>query len=84
MRNVYLFDYDFIGLSETWLSPNVNTSELGLSGYSTYRCDRNQITSNRSRGGGVLLSINNKFHSFILVYYLYLPAQLNTYLSLLK
>jgi hypothetical protein len=41
-------------------------SELGLSGYSTYRCDRNQITSNRSRGGGVLFSINNKFHSRLL------------------
>jgi hypothetical protein len=66
MRNVYLSDYDFIGLSETWLSPNINTSELGLSGYSTYRCDRNQITSNRSRGGGVLLSINNRFHSRLL------------------
>jgi len=31
MRNVYLSEYDFIGLSQTWLSPNVNTSELGLS-----------------------------------------------------
>lgn len=66
MRNVYLSDYDFIGLSETWLSPKVNTSELGLSNYITYRYDRKQYTNNRSRGGGVLLSINNKFHSRLL------------------
>jgi len=67
MRNVYLSDYDFIGLSKTWLSPNFNTSELGLKNYNTYRCDRNQNTSNRSRGRSVFLAINNKFHSRLLL-----------------
>lgn len=66
MRNVYLCDYDIIALSETWLSSNVNTSELGLLNYVTYRSDRNPITSNCSRGGGVSLSINNKYHSRLL------------------
>jgi hypothetical protein len=41
-------------------------SELGLSGYNISRCDRNQNINNRSRGGGVLLAINNKFHSRLL------------------
>lgn len=68
MRNVYLSDYDFVGLSETWLSPNFNTPELSLSNYNTYRCDRNQNISNRSIDGGVLLSIiiNKIFHSRLL------------------
>lgn len=66
MRNVYLCDYDIIALSETWLSSKVNTSELGLLNYVTYRSDRNSYISNCSRGGGVLLSINNKYHSRVL------------------
>lgn len=66
MRNTCLSDFDFIGLSETWLSPNVNTSELGLTNYITYRCDRNPITSNNFRGGGVLLAINITFQSRLL------------------
>jgi len=66
MCNVYLCDYDIIALSETWLSSNINTSELGLLNYVTYRSDRNPITSNCSRGGGVSLSILNKYHSRLL------------------
>lgn len=66
MQNVCLSDFDFIGLSETWLSSNVISSELGLHNYITYRCDRNQNTSIHSRGGGVLLAVKNKFHSRLL------------------
>lgn len=66
MCNVYLCDYDIIALSETWLSSNFSTSELGLLNYVTYRSDRNPITSNCSRGGVVSLSILNKYHSRLL------------------
>lgn len=41
----------------------MSPSELGFNNYTTYRCDRNSNTSNCSRGGGVLLSVNNKYYS---------------------
>jgi hypothetical protein len=63
MRNVCLSEYDFISLSETWLLPNVTTSELVFNNYTTHRHDRNSNTSNWSRDGGVLLSVNNKYCS---------------------
>lgn len=66
MRNVCLSEYDIISLSETWLSPNVTSSELVFNNYTTYRHDRNSNTSNCSRGGGVLLSVNNKYCSRVL------------------
>lgn len=49
--------------TETWLHNNVNSSELGLSDYSVYRCDRSIVTSSLSRGGGVLIAVNNKYIS---------------------
>lgn len=66
MRNICLSNYDFIGLYETWLSPNVDSSKLGLLNYVTYHCDHNTNTSSRARGGGVLLSVNNKYLSHVL------------------
>jgi hypothetical protein len=66
MRNVCLSEYDIIGISETWLTPNVITSELGFNNSNTYCYDRNSNTSNCSRGGGVLLYLNNKYYSRML------------------
>jgi hypothetical protein len=65
-RNVCLNDFDFISLSETWLLPNIKTAELGLDNYNTYRYDRNSQTNDCSRGGGVLIAINNKYYSRML------------------
>jgi len=62
---VCIIDFDFISLSETWLSPNINIVELGLDNY-TYRYDRNSLTSNCLRCGGVLTAINNRFYSRML------------------
>jgi hypothetical protein len=47
----------FICLSETWLCDSFYDSELGLSNYIIFRCDRNSLTSNFCRGGGVLIAI---------------------------
>lgn len=54
--NVYAF-------TETWLSKNVNNSELGLKEYNIFRCDRNTHNSNLTRGGGVLIAVDNKLPS---------------------
>lgn len=63
VRNVSLFDYDIIVLSETWLRQEVNDSELGLlPNYSIFRCDRCSVIENDIRGGGVLIAIKNHYH----------------------
>lgn len=56
-------------MSETWLCDSISDSELGLSNYTVYRCDRNVSTSNLSRGGGVLIAIRNNIPSSILTTY---------------
>lgn len=61
--NVACVNYVFIVLTETWLIDSISDSELGLPNYNIYRCDRNNITSNCSRGGGVLIAIRKDFSS---------------------
>jgi len=41
MHNVCSSNYDFIGLCEIWLPPNVITAKLGLLNYTIYHCGRN-------------------------------------------
>lgn len=52
-------NYDFICLSETWLSTNVFDVELGFINYNIYRNDRN-LSFGKTRGGGVLIAIKKK------------------------
>jgi len=54
--NVYAF-------TETWLSKNVNSSELGFNEYNIFRCDRNTYSSNLTTGGGVLIAVDKKLYS---------------------
>jgi len=44
-------------LTETWLTENFLTCELGLYDYNVYRCDRCHLTSACTRGGGVLIGV---------------------------
>ena len=44
-----------IAMSETWLDPSIQDSEVDIEGYSVIRKDRNR------KGGGVCIYINNKF-----------------------
>ncbi|KAL1377195.1 hypothetical protein pipiens_016434, partial [Culex pipiens pipiens] len=55
-------DYDVIALSETWLQDDIVDAELS-SNYNLFRQDRNELTSDRSRGGGVLIAVK-KAHDF--------------------
>lgn len=52
-------DYPVIALTETWLNSSVNNSELFPGNYNVLRCDRDESSSGMSRGGGVVLAINN-------------------------
>ena len=48
-------DYDILAISETWLTANVPTRLLTVSGYQLHRCDRPR-TSRLAKGhGGVAL-----------------------------
>lgn len=55
--------YDIIILTETWLSPDISDSELGLDYFTIYRLDRNFINSSHSRGGGVLIAVKSAITS---------------------
>lgn len=49
-------DYDIIALSETWLQDDIVDAELS-SNYKLFRQNRNALTSDRRRGGGVLIAV---------------------------
>lgn len=53
-------DYDVLLLSETWLRPDIENAEFA-SEYTVFRCDRSELTSEFSRGGGVLIAVSNRF-----------------------
>jgi hypothetical protein len=65
--NTSCFNYVFISLTETWLTNNFHTSELGLSNYNIFRCDRSPKTSSCNRGGGVLVAVRKDIASFPLM-----------------
>lgn len=48
---------------ETWLSNDVNNSEIFNNSYNVFRCDRDFILTNKSRGGGVLLAVKYNIES---------------------
>lgn len=52
-----------MALTETWLNSSVFTSEVVNNQYITYRADRDLCATNKSRGGGVLLSVHQRFKS---------------------
>jgi hypothetical protein len=68
--NVAVFDYVVICFTETWLCDSFYDSELGLTNYIIYRCDRNSLKSNFSRGGGALIAIRSDIVSNLI----YTPA----------
>jgi hypothetical protein len=53
--------YDVIIISETWLDSCITDVSLGLNNYSVYRHDRSVKTSDKSRGGGVLIAVKRTF-----------------------
>lgn len=60
--NSYLIsaNFDIIALQETWLDDTVNSNEITMNtDYNAIRFDRCQSLNSRTRGGGVLLLIEN-------------------------
>lgn len=54
--------YDVLIFTLTWLSDNIMSTELGFHNYDIYRLDRTVQTSLLSRGGGVLIAVQNNLH----------------------
>ena len=54
------FDFDIIGVNETWLDESINSSEIEIANYSIIRKDRNRF------GGGVCLFIKDSIQYNIL------------------
>lgn len=54
---------DIIAVTETWLHPEINDSEIFPDFYNVYRADRNFECVDAVRGGGVLLAVDNKIKS---------------------
>lgn len=65
-NNVLSSNYHVIILTETWLTDEISNAEFMLTNYQIYRCDRSQITSNCSRGGGVLIGVYTSIKSDII------------------
>ncbi|XP_053699397.1 zinc finger protein 62-like [Sabethes cyaneus] len=51
-------EYDIIVFTETWLRTDIGSHEISPA-YAIFRCDRSELTSNHSRGGGVYLPPNS-------------------------
>jgi hypothetical protein len=46
-------------LTETWLNYIIFSQNLFPATYSVFRADRDYLTSNTTRGGGVLIAVSN-------------------------
>jgi len=53
-------DADFIVLSETWPSKAIPNSDINISRFSLFRCDR------LKKGGGIVIYVRNKFHTRVI------------------
>ncbi|XP_046666391.1 uncharacterized protein LOC124358142 [Homalodisca vitripennis] len=51
--------YDIVVLTETNLSDDISSAELGLSNFKVFRSDRSSASSSKSSGGGVLVAVKN-------------------------
>src|SRR2546425_11880170 len=49
--------FDIVGITETWLYPEISDSEMSIDGYFLLRNDRND--AEKHRGGGVALYVHN-------------------------
>lgn len=50
-------------LCETWLTSEISNSEYFNDSYVIYRCDRSNLTSDKTRGGGVIIAIHTSLKS---------------------
>lgn len=52
-----------IFITESWLTDDYSSCEIRFHNFETYRLDRNVITSNKSRGGGVMILVHSRLMS---------------------
>lgn len=57
-------DYDILVFTETWLSLDIVDSEIVSPNYSNFRRDLSNVTSEKSRGGGVCVIVKNELYAF--------------------
>lgn len=62
-KSILSHSYPIIVLSETWLSEDIYSNEVVDGRYVVYRNDRNQQSSSKSRGGGVLIAVDKRLNS---------------------
>ena len=58
-----LYDLDIVGVTESWMTAQMQDSEVQIGGFTLYRKDRGEIRD--SRGGGVLLFVKDSIDSAI-------------------
>ncbi|XP_053691609.1 uncharacterized protein LOC128740122 [Sabethes cyaneus] len=59
--------YDCIVLTESWLDPQICSSQLFGSEYNVFRTDRCLANSNKSSGGGVVVAVRSSFQSALII-----------------
>lgn len=57
LSNVVINDYDFLCISESWLTSDFYDREYFDSRYTVFRCDRSVAASGCVAGGGVLIAV---------------------------
>ena len=63
--SVAVTSYDVIILVETWLTPQINDAELGIPNYNIYRMDRDAESTEKNKGGGVMICIKRSIRSAV-------------------
>ena len=58
-------EYDLIVLTETWLDDRIFSAQLFGNRYAVFRNDRSPLSSQKKRGGGVLIAVSAKLNSHI-------------------
>lgn len=62
-KGLNLCDYSVVILLETWLTDSFSNSEISVPGYNIFRTDRSGATSQKMRGGGVLIAVSSNLKS---------------------
>lgn len=62
-RNIQLYAYQIVLLTETWLLDGISNEELFSDRYSVWRRDRDYSGVGQTRGGGVLIAVRNDLAS---------------------
>nr|CAI5831034.1 unnamed protein product [Callosobruchus analis] len=60
-KSVACCDYGVLVFTETWWNKSISCQELGLSDYDVFRVDRDCTTSDKERGGGVMIASKKCF-----------------------